>query len=204
MTCNDHVRMNVWCFHVIAPWQVCQSTDHKGQGYILFPYPCSLVLGRVQFSSNSADVTRLFWPVICDSRTATATSEQECFRGRAVTGTDPNRGNGDGDLPFHWDGWCWWGDISNLDKWGRDRTETGRGVGKVFVCGASRARPMACCIPWDQHHGVSFHPSSGGGPGLPTRCPLLPPYHGSSQFSSQETTFSVTALSLYTLLLLLS
>lgn len=35
---------------------------------------------------------------------------------------------------------------------------------------------------------------SGGGPGRPTCCPLLPPYYGSSHFSSPETTFSVTSL----------
>lgn len=69
---------DIFCFHISVPG----------------------VLGRVQFSSNSADVTWLFWPVICDSRTATATSEQECFRGRAVTGTDPNRGSGDGGSPI--------------------------------------------------------------------------------------------------------
>lgn len=39
------------------------------------------VLGRVQFSSNSADVTELFWPASCDSRPATVTPGQECCWG---------------------------------------------------------------------------------------------------------------------------
>jgi len=42
------------------------------------------VLGRVQFSSNSGDVTELFWPASCDSRPATATPGQECCGGRRV------------------------------------------------------------------------------------------------------------------------
>lgn len=44
----------------------------------------------------------------------------------------------------------------SLERRGRKGTGTGRGVGKEFEFGASRARPLACCIPKDQHNGVSF------------------------------------------------
>lgn len=63
-------------------------------------------------------------------------------------------------LPFHrgWGAAVWEKECStgSLQRRGRKGTGTGRGMGKVFGFGASRARPLACCIPKDQHDGVSF------------------------------------------------
>lgn len=54
------------------------------------------VLGRVQFSSNSADVTALFWQASCDSRPATAMPGQDSG-GRVFA--DLVRGSGDEGSP---------------------------------------------------------------------------------------------------------
>lgn len=209
MIFNNHVCISMQCFHVSAPWQLCSwQSKHRASYIFCFRIPVPGVLGRVQFSSNSADVTRLFWPVICDRRTATATSEQECFRGRVVTGTDPNRGSGDGGSPVSL-GWLLLvGGHRQSGKWGRDRTETGRGVGMVFVCGARRARPLACCIPWDQHHGVSFHPIRRGSWPAYLLSPTAPILWLLSFFLSRDYLqcpfTTIPLLSLHTLLLLLS
>lgn len=89
------------------------------------------------------------WPVV-------TAGQQQQRQGRNAAGgrlaADLVRGSETRSLPFH----RGWGQQFGRRRRGRKGTGTERGVGKVFGFGASRARPLACCIPKDQHDGVSF------------------------------------------------
>lgn len=115
------------------------------------------VLGRVQFSSNSADVTALFWQASCDSRPATVMPGQEfcvggeggCWSCQRKWRRGLSRFTGGGGTGVR-------EERCSTERWGIKGAATGRGVGKVFGFGASQAGPLACCIPEGQHNGVSF------------------------------------------------
>lgn len=157
MICNDHVHINVWYLHVTAPWQA----QHRPQGRRTDFVSISLFL---RFSGEfNFLVTQQTSHVYSGQSFVTAGQQQQrqsrnVSEGGLLQALILTEEVEMGALPFHSDGCCWYRDIGNLDKWGRDRTETGRGVGMIFVCGARRARSLACCIPWDKHHGVCFHP----------------------------------------------
>ena len=63
-------------------------------------------------------------------------------------------GGGGGGSPVSGLGVCSGGGWWEREKQ-RERQE--ESWAEVFGFGASRARALACCIPGDQHHGVSFH-----------------------------------------------
>lgn len=111
---------------------------------------------------------------------------------------DPVGGSGDGGSPVSWaveererergvrrERGSWTGDMTLM----REERESGGGGGGGGVgwgggaegiwFGASRASFLACRIPGDQHHGVSFHPPTHIHP------PISPPRTTASIFFFQ-------------------
>lgn len=83
---------------------------------------------------------------------------------------DPAGGSGDGGSPVSWvvyerglelmrERELDWGHGSHKKERETGGGRGGGGVGAEGIWfGASRASFLACCIPGDQHRGVSFHP----------------------------------------------